>query len=626
MFYKGYVKTKGKASIEKLKDRTDFADYDEIKNEHEFGGVLADDIILIDIDDAEQAEKMMDIVETMQLNCRVYATERGKHFLFKNDGVSKNYTGAKLACGLKADIKIGSRTSYQVLKLEGEERFIEWDEDASQPLCVLPKWMRPITTKLDFKNLGEGDGRNSLLYGYILTLNNAGFSKDDARETIKIINDFVLSEPLSDDEIDSITRDDAFPKETFYKDKAFLHNNFAEFIKNNNHIKRINGQLHVYHEGVYVGGVREIEQQMVKYIPTLKSAQRVEVLKYLDIICSTVSETAPANMIAFNNGIYDIVNDSLMDFSPDIIVTNKIPWDYDVDAYSELADNTLNKLACNDPEIRALIDECIGYCFFRRNEMSKAFILTGDKSNGKSTFLDIVKNVLGKGNYSALDLQELDERFSIASMAGKLANIGDDISDDFMKGRSVSVFKKIVSGNEVKAEFKGQDTFSFNPYVKLIFSANEVPRIKDKTGAVLRRLVIIPFNARFSKDDPDFDPFITWKLREPEVMKYIVRIGIAGLKRIIIENAFTESTKAKAELDKYEISNNPILTFFSETDESEILNNETKQVYLLYRGFCGLNGFQELTLANFSKEVCKHFGCEVKRKRINGKQVGIYEN
>ena len=136
MFYKGYVKTKGKASIEKLKDRTDFADYDEIKNEHEFGGVLADDIILIDIDDAEQAEKMMDIVETMQLNCRVYATERGKHFLFKNDGVSKNYTGAKLACGLKADIKIGSRTSYQVLKLEGEERFIEWDEDASQPLCV----------------------------------------------------------------------------------------------------------------------------------------------------------------------------------------------------------------------------------------------------------------------------------------------------------------------------------------------------------------------------------------------------------------------------------------------------------------------------------------------------------
>ena len=297
-----------------------------------------------------------------------------------------------------------------------------------------------------------------------------------------------------------------------------------------------------------------------------------------------------------------------------------------MDAYSELADNTLNKLACNDPEIRALIDECIGYCFFRRNEMSKAFILTGDKSNGKSTFLDIVKNVLGKGNYSALDLQELDERFSIASMAGKLANIGDDISDDFMKGRSVSVFKKIVSGNEVKAEFKGQDIFSFNPYVKLIFSANEVPRIKDKTGAVLRRLVIIPFNARFSKDDPDFDPFITWKLREPEVMKYIVRIGIAGLKRIIIENAFTESTKAKAELDKYEISNNPILTFFSETDESQILNNETKEVYLLYRGFCGLNGFQELTLANFSKEVCKHFGCEVKRRRINGKQVGIYEN
>ena len=155
-------------------------------------------------------------------------------------------------------------------------------------------------------------------------------------------------------------------------------------------------------------------------------------------------------------------------FSTDIVITNKIPWDYKPDAYSELADSTLNKLACGDAAIRALLEECIGYCFYRRNELGKAFILTGDKSNGKSTFLDCVKAILGDRNISALDLKELGDRFNTSMMFGKLANIGDDIGDDFLQGSQVSVFKKIVTGNRIKAERKGQDPFEFNPFIKLL--------------------------------------------------------------------------------------------------------------------------------------------------------------
>ena len=49
MLYKGYVETKGKASIEKLKNRTTWKTYDEVKNLNGFGGVLADDTILIEM-------------------------------------------------------------------------------------------------------------------------------------------------------------------------------------------------------------------------------------------------------------------------------------------------------------------------------------------------------------------------------------------------------------------------------------------------------------------------------------------------------------------------------------------------------------------------------------------------
>src|SRR5690606_25548895 len=105
--FKGYVETRNKKCIEKFKDRTDLKTYEQVQALPEFAGVLADDVILIDIDDSKEAEILMDIIEEKQLNCRVYQTSRGKHFLFRNNGIDKNGTKKKLACGLTADIKVG---------------------------------------------------------------------------------------------------------------------------------------------------------------------------------------------------------------------------------------------------------------------------------------------------------------------------------------------------------------------------------------------------------------------------------------------------------------------------------------------------------------------------------------
>ena len=298
-------------------------------------------------------------------------------------------------------------------------------------------------------------------------------------------------------------------------------------IQSRKHIIKINNQLHIYKNGIYVSGLAEIEAEMIKHIPQLNRAKRTEVLAYLDILIRENTNAEDANMIAFANGLYNIVDDSFVAFTPEHIITNKIRWDYNPEAYSELADKTLNKIACDDPAIRALLEEAIGYCFYRRNELGKAFILTGDKSNGKSTFLSMVQTLLGEENIASLDLKELGDRFKTAEMFGKLANIGDDIGDEFIA--NPAIFKKLVTGERVSAERKGQNPFEFNNYSKLLFSANNIPRIKDKTGAVQRRLTIIPFNATFSKADPDFRPYIKHELKSDEVMEYLITLGIAGL-------------------------------------------------------------------------------------------------
>ncbi len=623
MLYKGYIKTKGKKAIEAFKDRTKYRTYDEVKNLEGFGGVLADDTILIDIDDAEQSEILMNIVEEYQLDCRVYCTSRGRHFLFKNHSITRNRTHVPLAVGLTADIKLGTRSSYEVIKIDGEERFIEWDIEEGGTYQEVPKWLFPVRTAVDFLDMDAGDGRNQALFNYILTLTSNDFSVDDTRECIRILNRFVLKEPLSDDELEVILRDEAFQKPVFFCDKTFLFDRFATWLKNNENVVSISNQLHIYQDGIYQVGYKAIETAMINQIPNLKKTQRREVLEYMELIADEKAQ-ADARYIAFRNGVLDIVTGQMQPFSPDLVITNQIPWDYNPEAYSELADDTLNKLACGDQPIRALLEECIGYCFYRRNELGKAFILTGDKSNGKSTFLDCVKAILGDGNISALDLKELGDRFSTSMMFGKLANIGDDIGDDFLQGSQVATFKKVVTGNRIKAERKGQDPFEFNPYVKLLFSANDIPRMKDKTGAVLRRLVIIPFNATFSKDSPDYDPFIKYKLIQQESVEYLIRVGVEGLKRIIENNEFTKSEKVAEQIDEYENENNPIKAFIDECGVEMIEDEPTGDVYSRYQVFCADCGMQPMSNIVFSKQINKRLGFETVVTKVGGKSIRIF--
>lgn len=626
--FKGYVPTKDKKCLMPFKNKspTELRTYDQVKNLPEFAGIIADDVVLIDVDDYEQSEKLMDIVEDLQCNCRVYETTRGKHFLFKNVDSSGEIIIDKcgihkmLACGIEADIKVGCKNSYSILKYRNEERFILYDIEDYEEYEPVPKWFLPVNTKLKFFEMEAGDGRNQSLFNYILTLQANDFSTEEARKVLKLINKYVLQNPLSDEELETLSRDDAFKKPVFFKKNTFLFDKFAMYLKNTNHIVKINGQLHMYKDGIYVDGLKEIEAQMIKHISNLNRAKRAEVLSYIDLLVSDSVQMSNANYIAFRNGIYNIETDTLEPFTPDIIITNKINFDYDPDAYSEITDKTLNKLACQDESVRMLLEECIGYCFYRRNELRKCFILTGEKENGKSTFLSMIEYLLGQENIASLDLKELGDRFKTAELFGKLANIGDDIGSEFIP--NPAVFKKLASGNPINVERKGQDPFDFSSYAKLLFSANDIPRIKDKSGAVISRLVIIPFEARFSPNDPDFDPYIKYKLIQEEPMQYLINIGICGLKRVLTNRKFTTSAKADKALQEYTENNNPILLFFKE--EPKIENEPTKNVYKKYNEFCIANSFNPMSNIEFSKQVKKHFDYEIVDKTIKGKKYRIF--
>lgn len=619
--FRGYLPTKEKSPLIKFKNAKPLS---EVKDLPEYAGLLADDVILIDVDDYEQSEILMNIVEDLQLNCRVYATTRGKHFLFYGGNINKCGTHVKLAVGIEADIKVGNHNSISVLKFDGAERKIIYDIEPDESYCECPVWLTPVKTKVDFPTLESGDGRNQTLFNYILTLQSAELSNEEIKETITLLNKYVLPDSLDDSELNKILREDSFKKPVFYgKNGNFLFDKFAHYLVNTLHIVKMDGQLHIYKNGVYEDGYENIESEMIKVIPTLTSRNRSEVTKYLRLIAPELRSMSGAQYIAFNNGVYNIHTGQLEEFRPDIIVKNKIPYNYNYDAYNEAMDSMLDRVSCYDDQIRDLLEEVAGYCFYRRNELRKAFIFIGDKANGKSTYMDCLTNMVGIENTTALDLNELGDRFRTAELFGKLICAGDDIGDEFIP--NAAIFKKVTSGDPIVVERKGCDPFTLYNYAKPIFSANNIPRIKDKTGAVLDRLVIVPFNASFSKNDPDYDPYIKYKLRSDEAMEYLIQLALDGLNRVLDNNGFTICEKVQSELDEYSEQNNPIIGFFKEIDlEIDIVNQPTKDVYLRYKIYCNENGFNPMSAIEFSKYVKKEYELNSKVIKVDKKSVRVF--
>ena len=624
--YKGFVPTSGKKSTMPFKDKSsnELLRLEEAQKFSEYAGILADDTVLVDIDDGEQALILLDIVRMKELKCKVLATTRGAHFLFKTAHPMQNRTHCKLGIGLTADIKGGGRASYEVIKYDGKEREVLYDSGEYE---TLPKYLYPIKTNMNVLDLAEGEGRNNALFSYILPLQQNEFSIDECRECIRVINDFVLKDPLSEDELAMVVREGAFNKPTFFTSKgAFLFDKFAKYLKNAENIIKINGKLYIYRNGIYESGDEQIEAAMIEHIPNLSRSKRQEVLSYLTLLVAKESGIADANLIAFKNGVLNIADGSFNDFSPEYVITNKIPHNYNPDAKSELLEGVMKKLACGDEDVYQLLYQAIGYCFYRRNELRKSFFLLGEKRNGKSTFLDMVATLLGEDNTSNLDLCEIGDRFRTAELTGKLANIGDDINDEWVS--NTAIFKKVVSGDTVTAERKGKDPFKLRSFAKFFFSANSLPRLgrgKD-SSAVLDRLVVIPFDAKFSKDDADYDPFIKYKLRGEDVMEALIAKAVPALIEVLAEQEFATCERIKRNIEEFEISNNPILEFFAELDEADYLNEPIKAVYQKYNSFCYSNNLQAMSAMEFQKQMKKHFSLVIKTVNQDSKKVRVYMN
>lgn len=196
----------------------------------------------------------------------------------------------------------------------------------------------------------------------------------------------------------------------------------------------------------------------------------------------------------FKNGTYNVKTGEMQPHNPDDYIIEY--RDYELDTTGKETPITDEWFKQTFKDEAQFMMEFVGYCFARTYEPFQLFvILRGNGSDGKSSFLRYLSALIGEQNSSTVSLKDIagkDSRFSTSQLYQKSLNYFADIGSDFVE--QTQEVKSLTGGDKIKAEFKNQDPFMFENHAKLIFSANELPAVKDFTDGFKRRVCLIDYN------------------------------------------------------------------------------------------------------------------------------------
>ncbi|WP_419030651.1 phage/plasmid primase, P4 family [Collinsella stercoris] len=393
-------------------------------------------------------------------------------------------------------------------------------------------------------------------------------------------------------------------------------NELAKLVIKNNLAQIIDGAPAVWTGRRWEFGARAINRCTLELADDAKKQDKAEVVSYImDKAPCVTSDNAfdGGYYVQFSNCTYDVLNDTVVEPTPSMFIIATLPVELNMDAPRNEADEFLESVADNDPDTLQAMKEVIGACMCSRRVLSQSPMLigraggaSGKASNGKSTFLNWLRSILGTENVSSLDIATLGQRFQAGRVVGKLANLGDDIPDGFLRGDELSMFKKLVTGDAIYTDVKNGEGFEFRPSASMVFSMNAVPRLQDTTDGVFRRLAFIPFRRRFSPGTDGYDPNIAAKLAKPEVMERGALLGLMALGELIRRGSLTPIPDMMAEVEEVKQDNDSVTRWiFEECITGDDVNaTPTSTVFKRYADWCSDSGERNpCSLRTFSSRM-----------------------
>ncbi|MDE0265553.1 MAG: phage/plasmid primase, P4 family [Thaumarchaeota archaeon] len=273
------------------------------------------------------------------------------------------------------------------------------------------------------------------------------------------------------------------------------------------------GALYYYAGGIWIqGGEHKLrkscELRWREYGITHSQIREIEELVKIRtaIVPDGTGEDAfdrDATKIVLQNGTYDLERGELVEHSPEHKATIRHPIAYDVTAGCPVFDRAMDGwFGEEDVEYKTIILEMFALSVLRKNIIQKGYVHYGKGSNGKSTCLAVLRQMLGPQNTASIEMQAFeDSRFIGDELYGKSANISSDGGTQPLV--KTGLIKAVLGGDSITCEPKYKRAFVFQPFCTMIFTFNELPPVLDSSDGFARKIQLVPWQNKFDRGDPE---------------------------------------------------------------------------------------------------------------------------
>ena len=361
-------------------------------------------------------------------------------------------------------------------------------------------------------------------------------------------------------------------------------------------------QMYAYIDGFYQHGERHLQQRIVELLGDGWSRRRAEeITAFLRVTSPELWERPPLGTINVPNGLLDVRTRQLSGHTPAHLSPVRIAAAYDPAANCPQIEAFLKSAI---PDLIPLFMETVGYLVVPDNRLQKAVMFMGPGGTAKSTTANLIRHLLGRENVSAVALHQLEEdRFATADLYGRLANIFADLDARALK--SSSMFKSVTGGDAIRAERKNRDSFTFAPYARMVFSANEAPPTSDSSDAFFDRWPILPFHRRHrGTDHQDHD--LLAKLTTATELSGLLNHALEGLDRLRQQHDFTHVAASEQAAERFRVDADSAAGF---SEECCHLDHEARiakpLLFKAYVRWCEENNRRPLAATRFNRRLAE---------------------
>ena len=629
-----YIELKAGTKVPKEKLDTFVTEIEKIMD----GALLLDeDTVVLDFDNVGDVWK--DVLNLYPTRC--IKTTRGAHLYYKRPANKRinNATNARTYIGLQADYKTGfnNKKSLVTVKQNGIMREVLNDTPIDK-LPELPVALYPIYSKnTNMYEMDDGDGRNSEIYSHIRMLKDNKVEDTDIGKFANFINTKVFKKPLeqqelmntiasavnaesNNNEIDIFFIDKKGNQKLDEKKLAVWSINELDLHYYAGHIHFINEEKTRFFKSdmAYKTLMAEIQKRLAKkgLNITIKQAQESEIVNQ---IIKLMINGGKMNLtdeieekvypVQFRNGWILNNNKDMLKMSG-LFTPFNMNVDYDPSANDENVINFINWFCQEDKDLIGLFEEVLGHILMTEKFPHHIFFFIGNTgANGKSTMLNMIENWTNN-LHSTVALEQFEKPENLALLIDKLVNCGDDIKASMIEDSRA--MKTITSGNKILCRPLYVNPFEFKPSATLIFTCNEIPFFKDKSGGVARRVVCFPCDAQLEDGKRDMD--MDYKLSTDSAKSTLLNLALNGLKRIYDNcGQLTKVDAVTQATEKYLLESDNIAMFFEENDPDkfteDLTNNTYSKLYVLYCEYCKESGYYAVSKKKFSNRLIE-FGLE----------------